>query len=186
MAKNLKVSKEKAVALFVAMGYPTATKWNEAKLMERLAALPKVIENLDVELKPKKKSLLKKILKTIKRGGEVVINKSASDESDEKETPKAKKHDKGDGNNKAKKHKKEKSEPAGKDGFGSREGTSRAKINKALSTKSKTIAELKKEAGIKGSNTFAEHLQNLIEAKYVKKTSDGYELTEKGKAKRGK
>lgn len=85
----------------------------------------------------------------------------------------------------AKKKKKKKkvaaeSKPAGKDAFGSRIGSARAGVNKALTEKPQTLPEIKTKAGLKTTNTFSDHLASLVEAKLIKNTGGKYALTSKG------
>ena len=60
------------------------------------------------------------------------------------------------------------------DKFGSRKGSNTAKINKVLSKKSKGMATLVEEAGLKG--TFYNHLNKLVEKGVVTKSDKGYKL----------
>ena len=45
MAKELKVAKEDAIALFAAMGFGTAKKWDAARLQKKLNALDEAPED---------------------------------------------------------------------------------------------------------------------------------------------
>ncbi len=93
----MKVSKAKLLALFIALGFKTAKKWDLAKFKERLAKLPELINKDTVVDDKELKNLLKAIMTAAKEEKEVEIvdgdekpskkkkAEAAEDEDDEEE-----------------------------------------------------------------------------------------------------
>ena len=83
MAKKLKVTKEDAIALFGALGFGTAKKWDVARLQKKLNALDEAPEDElgDEQLD----DLLDEILST-KEGNVIVVDEDAKPDEDYEET----------------------------------------------------------------------------------------------------
>ena len=172
--ENLIVSKEKIVNLFRALGYKTVDKWNDVRLQGKITNLPKLLGDEKIDLKPKKKTLLKTILKTLKKKGRVLIKEVVEAEKtfkafDEKlKTKKSKMKDK-----KVKSKKAKKSIVKGKNRFGHCLGTQGAKIDESISTKPKTLKTIRKESKLTLLQVRV-HLASMVRAGLVKKTDKGY------------
>ncbi len=67
--------------------------------------------------------------------------------------------------------------PKGVDRFGSKLSSNRAKIHSAIGKKPQTMKQLRDKAGI--GYSMGEHLNLLVDAKLIKKSSQGYYLKQK-------
>lgn len=184
VASVFQMKRTEVVAMLGEMGFQTADKWDDVRLMKKLRALPKLIAE-DTEVPepqtPEYRSLLASILKAKENEVDlelepVHLNNGA--------VPNGTAHKKGDSKmttatveKKGKKEKKEKKEKAAVDKFGSRIGSNNAKFNERLSTKTKSMAQLVKEADL-GERTFYNHMNKLLAdfPDKVGKSEEGYFL----------
>ena len=65
MARVLKLTRQEGVALFEAIGYTTATKWDDAKLAKKLAQMPRLVPNKTLDLTDDLDVLLTKVLNAV-------------------------------------------------------------------------------------------------------------------------
>lgn len=182
---SIKVEQDAAGGLLKEMGFKAATKWPAKKLGAKLNKIGNLLEDEEVD-KPKSSTgnrLLKQLLEAKENGKKIiVIAEGESDDDDDGDDDKKGKKAK------AKKGSKEKSaprgDPADKDEWGCREGSSAAAINAVLlkskkPLESSTIAE-------KADTTPARvngHMRAMIEKGYAKKTDEGY-VARAGKSKK--
>ena len=180
----LLVSREKSLALFKALGYKTANKWDNARLQKKLVELSKEGTTEEPTLDDAMAGVFERVLDA---KGDVVLKdskdeakgteaKPKSDKKPEADQPKKKKKKVTAGKSAAevKPKAEKKKKDAAMDKFGSRVGSQAAKINSCLTKKAKTMAELMGEVG--AESTFYNHLNKLVKAGHVAKTDDGYKI----------
>ena len=177
--KTMEITREKAVAIMVGLGFKTAPKMSTEKLEKRINGLNEVVDDSVTTGKKKLDITLKKILA---KAGKVTILKAAKEAEEEAEveeteeveetTPKVK--SKKEKVVKEKKEKAPKKDVVAKDKFGSRADSITARFNAALSKKAKTMKELMEEAKI--TRNYKDHADKLIEKGLVEKTDKGYKL----------
>ncbi len=184
----MKVAEGEARNLLKMMGFHT---WDrELRTVEKkLNNLPKYMES-STEIDGDEKVLALRICAVVNDGEKVEVQKegvreemgsnssSAVDEVVEsngtvEEAPAKKPRKK-----KESSEPKEKKEPVGKDKFGSKLGSSKAKLNACFSKKAKTLPQLVEEAGLPNAY-YRKHLKKLIEDGMIEHTEDGYKLASK-------
>jgi len=175
---KLTIPKEEAAALFKALSFKTVDKWDDTKLTHKLRRLPELVDEDSPIESSSMKSLLKTILAALKKGTKVVVGVKEKEEEEEDASVEPKKK-------KVKassiitspiveKTKKAAKEKGGVDIFGRRLGTQVALIDSFLTNKSPiTIEELVKKTKLTNAR-IAEHLDNLMKEKKLKKTDKGY------------
>jgi len=160
----MKISKERVIAVLAGLGFKTASKMTDARLKSKVKTLPKSVDEGTVIEPDAANKDLKALLKAIDKGDEVEITAGKEKAADsKKKAPK-----------KEKAKAAPKKEKAKKDKFGAREGSLAAKVNKVITKKPKTMAQIKEAVGTDG--TFYNHMKKLIEAGFVEKTDKGYKL----------
>lgn len=192
-AKTHNINLIAAIALFQAMGFKTADKWDAERATEKFAKLGSMLDakgKFDPdELDPnditdkKQRALFDELHEHLKDGITIVVDapeapakKKVTEEEEEApapkkkkiteeedETPPAKKKPAADADDEKPAKKKVAKGGAEKDEHGFRVGTALNKLAEALGKKAQTQAELTKAAGLKG--TYYEALAKLVKAK---------------------
>ena len=171
----MKIKQETIVKLFEALGFKTASNWNEKELQKKIKKLPEIVDGKTIK-SPNVREALKKILDA----DTVEIDMSAVEAAPEPEveiTPKPEAKSKKKTKKVAKKVEKKKKVEGKKvevDSFGNREGSIKAKINAVLTKTPKTMEQLLKDAKV--DNQQNGHLKNLIDEGFVVKSDKGYAL----------
>jgi hypothetical protein len=182
--------------IYKALGYKTADNWSAAQLTKKLPKLDTLIEGTELDKKNLKK--VNEILRAQAKGRKVIVVDMDDVAADKKRGQSvkaaAKRETKRKAEKKEKTAKKEKTSAKKKvkakkdakkqtkriaekvdlDKFGSKKGSTNAKINACLSKKPKKMSQLVKEAKISG--TCYTHLSSLIKDRVVKKSDKGYAL----------
>lgn len=168
----MKVTIQAAQALFIALGFGTANKWNAERLSEKFTKMAKIIDKPD-ELNPDiitdatARKTFDAVAKALRKGEAVEIVEADEPETPAEKAPAAKpaaKPAKPAPTAKpapaakpvkqpakpapAKAEKAPATKPAGKDRWGSRLGTSAAKINAAIGKRPKTTEDIVAETGV--------------------------------------
>ena len=192
----MKISKINAIALFTALGFQTASKWDEARLLKKLTELP---EQVDGETKLEDENVQKLLDGVIKAKGKVELvdepaeNSPSKKEEDEEAAP-AKKSDKAskkpapakeeDEEAPAPKQDAKKSAPAKGaeapakkaapevDKFGCRVNSQAGAIDAVLSKKWQTLEEIAKDTKL-GVPRVKAHVRFLANKKLVEFTDKG-------------
>lgn len=185
----MNITRTQAIALFTALKFKTAEKWNDARLNAKLAIIHDGATNEEVAAIDDKdtQSLAKKVIAARKADEAVSIQseeekpaktskvtKTEKVEEDEKSAKKAKgeKAPKPEKEVKAKAEKKAKVKTSAEtDKWGSRVGTSASKINGLIGKKWISIADLAKEAGCTESRV-RPHIRTLTLKKHVETEKD--------------
>lgn len=198
----MEVSREAVVAMFVAIGYKNAKKYDDDKLMARIRELP---DNIPDEIPEEHRKLFEALveavndeddiefeeIETVKSNGKVKKAKTKAlkakkEEAEEDELvpvtqPKAKSGKVKKGAKGAKAKKPAKSSENGKverDKYGAGVTTQSAAINKVFSRKAKDVNTIAKESGIDNVGRVRAHVYHMIKEGHVKKTEKGYVLAE--------
>jgi SNF2 family DNA or RNA helicase len=182
----MNVNETAARSLLTDMGNPRAEKLSSKALESKLNELPTMLDVLEQPKQEENSKLLKQALNAIKEGTTIRVVEEAKPETNgkaHKSTQKAHVAPKSPPKApKAAKAKKTPTEAKNKptkakgevDRFGSRVGTDLAKVNAVLSKTPKKMAEIVKEAKIKG--TCYNHLKKLAEAGFVVATDEGFKV----------
>lgn len=166
---------EKALRkMFVAMGYAQAEEWNQKRLLAKTVGLASLLDQAN-ELEEKDDiQLQESVIKALEEGIEITIEgeeKVATEKSEKKG-----KKDKASATEKTKPTKPKKSS-AEKDKFGSLVGSLANKANSVLSSKPKSMAQIKEEAGL--ASSMYNHLNGLAKEGKIIKSDEGYSLAKK-------
>lgn len=198
MAKQFsgKVSLTRARMIYEALGFKTAGNWSAAQLQKKLLKLDTLVEGTELDKKNLKK--VNEILRHQAKDRKVIVidvDDAAADKSRSQAVKNAAKREvKRKAEKKVKTAKKEKTSAKKKvkakkvakktakriaekvdlDKYGSKKGSTNAKVNAVLSRKPKKMSQLVKESKISG--TCYSHLSNLIKDRVVKKSDKGYAL----------
>lgn len=186
---KVSVKREDAVSMLIELGLKNSDKLDNAALGKRIKGLPTIVDDETQPSTDKGKKTLAMLLAAVKDKDEVeIVGEAAAPASAPakgKKTGKSKpaaKDKKSKGKAKpATKEKTSANSGVGTDGFGSRIGSNTAKFNATVPAPGKKalkMSEMVEKAGLQG--TFYTHAASLIESGLVKKTDDGYTLTEKG------
>ena len=154
------VKKEQIVGMFVALGFKTATAWDDEKLQKNIKKLPDLDEDA-AELDKDNKKLYSSIVSKLEAEEDIVVEEEKTDKKDK--TAKAEK---------ATKKEKKASKKGEVDKFGFREGSQASKVAACLTAKPKSMSALMEAAGVKV--TCYDAFSKLIKAKKIKKTEEGY------------
>jgi len=174
------VTKTRAVKIFEALGFKTASQWKLARLQSKFEKLDTLIEGAKLTAKMQRR--INTILRGQSRGVKVVVvdvedvdagKKREKDVDDAKKRATSRKEDaKVKKTKKAKKKAAPKKEAAVKDKCGRREGTQGFLINEHISKKAKTPEQLAKETKLPVAR-IANHLRDMVAKDFVKKTAKG-------------
>ena len=184
----MNITRTQAVALFTALSFKTAEKWNDARLNAKLAIIHDGATDEEVAAIADKDTqvLAKKVIEARKNDEAVTVQAEAKETKASKkdaDDTKAEKPAKTGKKEKAEKAPAEKAEkPAKKDKpakktsaetdkWGSRVGTSASKINGLIGKKWISIADLAKEAGCTESRV-RPHIRTLTLKKHVEFEKD--------------
>lgn len=178
MAKTetLNVKRTELVTLFEKLDFKTASKWNKARLENKIASLPELVDN-DTDAEDSQE-LLDSLLNAIENEVAIEITDDTAKTEDKKKTKKTKKTDDDDDDAPApKKEKKEKKEKPSveKDRFGSKIGTQCNLINEAMTGKPQDIKTIAEVSGMTISRVKA-HMTYLVSKEFVEKTDKGYKV----------
>ena len=192
---RLIIKKRTVVKLFEALGFKTASTWDDSKLMRKINEIPELVEEVEVK-NPKVKRLIEKILKASevilkeeksKRPSEDVEEETQEEAQKEKEKTVSKKSEKS--KKKAAKETVVKAvvkEKKGYDAFGRRLGTQGALIDEHLDKKGKSVKQLIEECKLPAAR-ISFHMRSFVHEGFLKKDKDNkYILTGKTKAKKTK
>jgi len=191
---EMKVTREKVIAVLVGIGFKTAGKWSKDKLQKKVnllhtivdedtttnddaldELLDEIISNDDVEVvrgkkKAKKKAEAEPEVEKEEEEAEKKVDratgKKKKDKSSTKEQPKKRVNNKMSKTDSVK-------EEVSCDKFGSKLDSDNAKVNIALSKKGKTVRQLTKKAGVELKSKYYAHLDRLIEAGHITQDEDG-------------
>lgn len=173
---EMEMTRKDAIAMFNAVGFKTASKWDNAVLQKKLNNLGKMMDpDVEMKLDSDMDVTVKKIIKTVANGGNIVLLEA-------KETKKAaaavhEKNSKG-GETAKKKEKKEKKAPAVKkerDKWGSYPGSQAADINAVIDKKLLTIEEISKQSK-SAVGRVRGHLRSLLQKGFIEKKDDKYRI----------
>ena len=176
---KLTIKKETVVKLFTALGFKTATSWDEKRLQAKIKKLPELVDGVKIR-NPKTRAVLKKIMaanKVVFKEEPERASEAAMRKTDDGKKKATKASDNKAGNKKkatktkAKKPVKKALEEQ-KDAFGRRLGTQGAKIDEHLSKKPKTIATIAKETKM-STGRISNHMRDLVSKGFVKKNKEG-------------
>ena len=193
------ITKTRAIKIFEALGFKTASQWDAGRLQKKIVKLPELVEGAALDDKTQKR--INVVLKALGQGREVTVvdvddatadkkrGKDVDDaakreterkvEKKDKDKKKVKKEEKKTVKKEKAKKQAKKAVAAGKekkglDKFGSRKDSNGAKINAALGKKPKKMKQLMDDTGLESS--FYNHLNKLVEAGHAKKSEKGYSI----------
>ncbi len=197
---KLIIKKETVVKLFVALGFKTAEKWDDKRLLSKITQLPDFVDLKNIK-NAKMRKILKKIMHADKvafkgmkeeqperpseaamretEGGKVSKKKASEDKGKGKgkKTTKTKTAKKQAPTKKPKAKEKDDKDAAvkkevEKDAFGRRAGSQGALIDTKLGKKAKSIEEIAKESKLPVGR-ISNHMRDLLSKGFVIKNNDG-------------
>lgn len=160
----MKAARTQVQEMLVEMGYAGAAKWNDEKLQARIAG----IADDDKPESDDAANLYTNLVKAVAAEEEVELIDSDAPAAKSKKLSKGKK---GKGKDAKKTRSAAKREAAELDKFGSRVGTTNAKIHAAMSTQFMSIPEILAKAKVE-SVRYA-HFKDLVKAGHAKTNKEG-------------
>ena len=184
----MKISNEKAIALFTALDYKMADKWcdnaGSPRMVKKIKQLAELVTEENVaKLDATNAQTLTDLLEAVEKGEDIMVGDAGPKpkkkgkvvmKTETKKSPKKSESKKGGKKVAKKTSPKAPAVAADLDKWGARKGTKTANFNAALTKKAKTMKELIDEAG--SDQVMYNHANKLIEQGVIVKTDDGYKL----------